>query len=52
MDPSGHLLRLGCLPTDVSATGGIALGGTARGIAAAQADPTTRVLSFFAATLS
>jgi dienelactone hydrolase len=47
----GHLLRLGCMPTDVTATSGIALGGTRVGIAAAQADATTRVLEFFRSTL-
>jgi dienelactone hydrolase len=48
---AGHLMRLGCLPTDVAATGGIALGGTRPGIAAAQADATTRVLAFLHAHL-
>lgn len=47
----GHLLRLGLLPTDVTQTSGIALGGTRAGIAAAQADATRRVLAFFARTL-
>ncbi len=45
-DGGGHLLRLGLLPTDVSSTGGVALGGTREGIAAAQRDATTRVVSF------
>jgi hypothetical protein len=48
---AGHLLRLGCMPTDVTATAGIALGGTREGIAAAQSDATTRVLEFFRTTL-
>ena len=47
----GHLLRLGCMPTDVTATSGIALGGTRVGIAAAQSDATTRILEFFRSTL-
>jgi alpha-beta hydrolase superfamily lysophospholipase len=50
-DGAGHLLRLGCLPTDVTETSGIALGGTREGIAAAQADATTRVIEFFRTTL-
>ena len=49
---AGHLLRLGCMPTDVTATSGIALGGTRVGIAAAQADATTRVLEFLRSTLA
>lgn len=49
---AGHLLRLGLLPTDVDQTGGIALGGTRDGIAAAQADATRRVLAFFGRTLA
>lgn len=48
----GHLIRLGCLPTDVTSTDGIALGGTREGIAAAQADATSRVLQFFGENLS
>ena len=48
----GHLLRLGCMPTDVTATSGIALGGTRVGIAAAQSDATTRILEFFRRALS
>ena len=48
---AGHLTRLGCLPTDVNETGGIALGGTREGIAAAQADTTERVLDFFRTNL-
>lgn len=47
----GHLLRLGCLPTDVTRTGGIDLGGTREGIAAAQVDATARVLDFFRTTV-
>jgi dienelactone hydrolase len=47
----GHLLRLGRMPSDVTTTGGIALGGTREGIAAAQADATRRVFDFFARTL-
>lgn len=40
------------MPTDVSSTSGIALGGTREGIAAAQADGTARILAFFAANLA
>ncbi len=43
----GHLVRLGCMPTDAAATSGIALGGTREGTAHAQADATSRVLEFF-----
>jgi dienelactone hydrolase len=41
---AGHLLRMGCWPSTVAQTGGIALGGTAAGIAAAEADLTARVV--------
>lgn len=43
----GHLIRLGCMPTDVAATSGIAVGGTREGTAHAQADATARILEFF-----
>ena len=43
---AGHLIRLGILATTVSATSGVAFGGTPAGIAAAQADATARVVAF------
>lgn len=43
---AGHLIRLGVLPTDAQWTGGIAMGGTREGQAAAQRDATDRVLTF------
>ena len=43
---AGHLIRLGIMPTTVSSTGGIALGGTSAGTAAAQHDATARTLAF------
>lgn len=43
---SGHLVRLGTLPTDAPWTGGIALGGDRAGQAAANRDATARVLGF------
>ena len=45
-DGAGHLIRLGLLPTDAPWTNGIAFGGSREGLAAAQADATSRVLSF------
>jgi hypothetical protein len=42
---AGHLMRLGCWPTTVTHAGSIALGGTAAGLAAAQADLTPRIIS-------
>ncbi|MCC5951975.1 MAG: acyl-CoA thioesterase/BAAT N-terminal domain-containing protein [Acidimicrobiia bacterium] len=50
-DGAGHLLRFPHLPADVSWTGGIALGGTPAGTAAAQADFRPRVLAFLGRTL-
>lgn len=44
---AGHLIRLGNLPTDAQWTGGIRLGGTRAGQAAAQRDAVPRVLDFF-----
>ena len=41
---AGHLVRLGTFPTTAGSTGGIALGGTAAGTAAAQRDLTARVV--------
>ena len=41
---AGHLIRLGCWPTTVTA-GSIALGGTPAGLAAAQADLTPWIIS-------
>jgi Acyl-CoA thioester hydrolase/BAAT N-terminal region/BAAT / Acyl-CoA thioester hydrolase C terminal len=46
---AGHLVRLGVLPTDAQWTGGIALGGTRTGQAAAQRRATTRIMRFLAA---
>ena len=46
---AGHLIRLGVLPTDAQWTGGIAMGGTRDGQAAAQRDATERVLTFLTA---
>ena len=43
---AGHLIRLGCWPTTVTHTGSIELGGTAAGLAAAQADVTRRIIAF------
>ena len=43
---AGHLIRLGLLATTVSATSGVAFGGTPAGNAAAQADATARILAF------
>jgi hypothetical protein len=43
---AGHLIRLGVLPTDAQWTGGIALGGTREGQAAAQRDAVQRVPEF------
>ena len=48
-DGTGHLIRLGLLPTDAPWTNGIAFGGSREGLAAAQADATTRVLAFLGA---
>jgi dienelactone hydrolase len=45
-DAAGHLIRLGLLPTDAPWTNGIAFGGSREGLAAAQADATTRVVEF------
>lgn len=45
-DGAGHLIRLGLLPTDAPWTNGIAFGGSREGLARAQADATTGVLSF------
>ena len=42
---AGHLIRLGCWPTTVNEVGGIAMGGDAAGLAAAQADVTARVVA-------
>jgi pimeloyl-ACP methyl ester carboxylesterase len=42
---AGHLMRLGCWPTTVTHAGSIALGGTAAGLDAAQADLTPRIIS-------
>lgn len=42
---AGHLIRLGCWPTTVNEVGGIAMGGDAPGLAAAQADVTARVVA-------
>ena len=50
-DGAGHLIRLGNFPTDAQWTGGISLGGTRDGQAAAQRDATDRVLSFLGALL-
>ena len=49
---AGHLIRLGNLPTDAQWTGGIHLGGTRAGQAAAQRDAVPRVLAFWRETLS
>jgi hypothetical protein len=46
---AGHLIRLGFLPTDAPWTNGIAFGGSREGLAAAQADATSRVVSFLQA---
>jgi alpha-beta hydrolase superfamily lysophospholipase len=46
---AGHLIRLGVLPTDAQWMGGIALGGTRTGQAAAQRQATTRIMTFLAA---
>ena len=43
---AGHLIRLWLLPTDAPWTNGIAFGGSREGLAAAQADATTRVVEF------
>lgn len=43
---AGHLIRMPYIPTDVAWTGGIAFGGTAEGLAAAQADAGPRILQF------
>jgi Acyl-CoA thioester hydrolase/BAAT N-terminal region/BAAT / Acyl-CoA thioester hydrolase C terminal len=40
----GHLIRLGLWPTTAQHTSGIGLGGTAEGLAAAQADVTPRIV--------
>lgn len=45
-DGAGHLIRLGFLPTDAPWTNGIAFGGSREGLAAAQADATSRVVNF------
>jgi acyl-CoA thioester hydrolase/bile acid acetyltransferase-like protein/bile acid acyltransferase/acyl-CoA thioester hydrolase-like protein len=45
---AGHLVRLGVLPTDAQWTGGIALGGTRTGQAAAQRRATARIMTFLA----
>ncbi len=49
---TGHLIRLGNLPTDAQWTGGIRLGGTRSGQAAAQRDAVGRVLTFFGEALA
>ena len=46
---AGHLIRLGCWPTTVTHVGSIDLGGTAAGLAAAQADVTPRIVAFVTA---
>jgi len=46
---AGHLMRIGCWPTTVTHAGSIALGGTAAGLAAAQADLTPRIISLVTA---
>jgi BAAT / Acyl-CoA thioester hydrolase C terminal len=46
---AGHLVRLGVLPTDAQWTGGIALGGTRTGQAAAQRRATKKIMTFLAA---
>jgi len=46
---AGHLIRLGCWPTTVTQVGSIDLGGTAAGLAAAQADVTPRIIAFVSA---
>ena len=51
-DGAGHLIRLCNFLTDAQGTGGISLGGTREGQAAAQRDATDRVLSFLGALLS
>ena len=51
-DGAGHLIRLGLLPTDAPWTNGIAFGGSREGLAAAQADATTRVLAFLGARVA
>jgi dienelactone hydrolase len=51
-DGAGHLIRLGLLPTDAPWTNGIAFGGSREGLAAAQADATTRVLDFLGARVA
>ena len=49
---AGHLIRFGNLPTDAQWTGGIRLGGTRTGQAAAQRDAVEGVLAFLGETLS
>ena len=49
---AGHLIRFGDLPTDAQWTGGIRLGGTRSGQAAAQRDAVERVLGFLGETLA
>ncbi|MGH2586790.1 MAG: acyl-CoA thioesterase/BAAT N-terminal domain-containing protein, partial [Dehalococcoidia bacterium] len=44
---AGHLIRMPYIPTDVAWTNGIAFGGTAAGLAAAQTDAGPRILRFF-----
>ena len=48
---AGHLIRLGLLATTVSASSGVAFGGTPEGNAAAQVDATAAVLRFLARTI-
>jgi pimeloyl-ACP methyl ester carboxylesterase len=45
---AGHFIRLGCWPTTVTHAGSIELGGTAAGLAAAQADLTPRAIALLA----
>jgi len=49
---AGHLIRMPYIPTDVAWTSGIAFGGTAEGLAAAQTDAGPRILRFFDEQLS
>ena len=51
-DGTGHLIRLGLLPTDAPWTNGIAFGGTREGLAHAQADATVRLVDFLRARVA